>query len=198
MAILTFEEATHEYKIDGVFVPSVTKILSGTGLVNYDKVNEKVLEYKRTLGKIGHRIMEWEDNGTLDEESVDPKLMPYLIAWRKCKKDTGMKIESIEEPVFSSSLKVAGRLDRRVFLDKRGILDLKFTSSVLPATRIQLAGYETLYNEGKKVQDRSFGRWCVQLKEDETYKIIEYKDKNDKNIFLAALTIYNFMNGANK
>jgi hypothetical protein len=194
---LTFNAEDHSYYLDGVRLPSVTQILRGVGLIDFSHVPPERLEASMKFGTAVHRACELYDFNNLDEASLDPALRPYLDAWIKCRKDTMMIIEAIEEKVVSVKYRFAGMLDRRVVMDKCGILDIKTSVDISPATKLQLAGYELAYNEMAGNKNRSCRRWVVLLKDDGTYKIEEHKNKGDANIFLSVLSIYNFKGGTN-
>lgn len=193
---LFFDPIHHIYTLNGLRVRSVTQILQEAGLVDYSHVPAMVLEAARKFGTAVHKATELYDLDNLDESILDNALRPYLDGWKKFRKDTGVIIEAVEEMVCSEKYRFAGKPDRRVILDKRGILDIKTSFEMLPAVRLQTAGYELAYNEGRAVKDKSHRRLAVLLNDDGGgYKIEEYRNKNDANIFLAALTICNFKGG---
>ena len=49
MSALTFDEAAHEYRLDGRRLPSVTQLLAP--LVDYSKVPRETLERAQALGQ---------------------------------------------------------------------------------------------------------------------------------------------------
>jgi hypothetical protein len=63
------------------------------------------------------------------------------------------------------------------------VVDTK-TGVTNPATGIQLAAYEILLNVS------SVKRFGLQLKDDGKYSLKEFKDRQDRGIFLAALAVW--------
>ena len=75
---------------------------------------------------------------------------------------------------------------------KRTILDIKTSKISSPATAIQLSAYLGAFNEGKKQEEKATQRLAIHLNEKGEYKLKKYIDKNDINIFIAALSIFNW------
>ena len=152
----TFEEDGHIYKLNGVVIPSVTKILQLSGIADFSTIPIWHLEPARQFGLAVHKACELYDLGKLDERNLDPALWPYLDAWIAYQKAMDIKeFLAIEHPIVSVNFKVAGTPDRIAPSDKR----------------------------------RRFG---ILLQPEGTFKITEYKDKNDWQVFLAALSIVNW------
>jgi hypothetical protein len=99
----------------------------------------------------------------------------------------------IEKPVYSLRYRFAGTPDRIGALNKLAIVDIKSTLELSPATALQTGGYEIAYNEFHKEPIKE--RIAVLLTANGKYKIEPYKDKNDINVFLAALSVYNWKKG---
>jgi hypothetical protein len=79
--MLSFSEAGHEYKWNGVIVPSVTQIIS-TFLPVFDS---ELVRRAGEFGNVLHKTLELLDKNDLD--SYDPTLEPYIEAWLKFKED---------------------------------------------------------------------------------------------------------------
>lgn len=105
-----FMEAEHIYLMGGVKIPSVTQVLP----YNYHGDNTAAM----TKGSYVHQMIELEAQGILDEETLDPQLMPYLGAYRRFRAEHELN----------------------------GIYDVK-SGSPHPCTDLQLAGYSLLVNE---------------------------------------------------
>jgi hypothetical protein len=140
--------------VDGVgrLYPSVTTILKAEGFIDtrfYD-------DWSRDRGSMIHLATAYDDAGELDEESLDPVILPYLVAWRKFRKESGFGLGLIEPPMMSTAYKYAGTPDR--------IGDLP--------GRIKRA--------------------AVELHDDGTYKLIPFTDRQDVNLWLAALSVHNW------
>ncbi len=193
--MINFDASTHTYYEDGLTVPGVTKILSNAKMIDFSMVQPDILERALKFGTAVHKATELQDKENLDIENLDISLMPYLEAWCKFKKDTGLTILSIEERVFSPRFRYAGTLDRRILLKRRHtVLDLKAGVDFHPASAVQLEAYKEAWNEGKPVKEKIKDRIIVQLCPDGTYKFpnYEYYQKTDFAVFLAALTLHNW------
>lgn len=96
--------------VDGVgrVYPSVTTILKAEGFINtayYD-------DWSRDRGSMIHLATAYDDAGELDEENLDPVILPYLKAWRRFRKESGFVPEQIEPPMMSTAYRYAGTPDR--------------------------------------------------------------------------------------
>jgi len=170
---------THTYLCDGVVYPSVTQILQDEGFIDATWFTE----YARDRGTLVHRITHWYDTGELDMESVDPALGGYLEGWIRFREESGFDPQIIERPLASHTHRFAGTPDRIGVLNgDLAIPDIK-SGAVQAWTGLQLAGYEILY--GQRVN-----RFGVQLTEDGKYKLIPFTDRNDRGVFMAALSTW--------
>ena len=180
---IQFDEAKHEYTNDGVVYTSVTQIIGASGL--YGNAVNYFDERSRDRGKKVHKIVELHLKGILNRDTVDPALAGYFNAWLKFEKDTGFKAGLIECLLYNDTQRIAGRVDL-IREDGEAIYDLKTSTTPSPATGIQLAGYEYLYGSPCK-------RFALHLGAEGKYRPpIEYKDRADRGVFLAACTLYNW------
>lgn len=196
---IVFEQATHTYRVDGVVIPSVTQALKEVGIIDFSMVPASRLDAACAFGTAVHKATELWDRGTLDYEALDANIIPYLEGWIKFCKDTGFTSIAIELPLYSKLYRFCGMLDRLGTWRKNTsvlIADIKTGVDLSPATAIQTAGYEILVREneiegfvGKRMKTT---RISVLLNSEGTYKIEEYKDKNDANVFIAALSVFNW------
>ena len=176
---IEFDEATHVYRVGGVRYPSVTTVLSDMGMVDAEWFTEE----SRIRGTYVHKIVEWDEAGTLDEESIDPALTGYAAAWRKFKDDTGYQTLATEKMLADHTYRFAGRLDNEgILYGKEIVLDIK-SGAAGPATALQLAAYEILIGAPRK-------RYALQLKPSGKYNLIHHSDRNDCHVFLAALACW--------
>ena len=184
-----FKEETHEYFLDGVLIPSVTGILNDLGIINTSFVTADDLSF----GSKVHKTTELYDLGTLPP--INPMLTPYLNAWKKFLHESKFIFDlyRIEKPKYSPKYKYGFTIDRPGWFDGLGtVLDIK--TSMVPnhlANRLQLALYQSGENEYINDKHKIKRRIAVHLNSGGGYKIWEYKDKNDINIALSCLNIYN-------
>lgn len=134
---LQLDEATHTYMLGGRRLPSVTEILVGAGIIDTQWFDET----SRWRGSAVHLACQFDDEGELDEERLDPQLAGYLAAYRKFKRETGFVPQVIEEPVFHPAMGYAGTPDRIGQIGEVScLIDLK-TGQQNKATLYQLTGY---------------------------------------------------------
>ena len=165
----------------------VTELLVAEGFIDRTWFNE----YGATRGTYVHKACHLYDIGELDEETLDPTLIPYVEGWKKFTEDTKVVLLHIEERITSEALQLAGQPDRIVDWPGIGlaVIDIK-SGSLSDWTALQLAAYKLL---AKKEHEYHFlKRFAVNLPGDGTYKVKEYKDRSDEGIFLAALAIHNW------
>ena len=190
--ILQFNPMGHIYTYAGpgetIFrqVPSITTILRPMNDEFYGLGNgvgpNAVLSHAAERGQAVHDACWFLDNDDLDEDSLDPEIVPYVAAYRKFREESNIEIVEIETPRvgFHGKIVFAGRPDRIVRVrSKRGIwllpspLDIKTTVDMAPAVGVQLAGYAELLGGKPGLAGQSlFG---LQLKEDGSYRLHEYQ-----------------------
>lgn len=188
MSALTFDEAAHEYRLDGRRLPSVTQLLAP--LVDYSKVPRETLERAQALGTAVHRMTELYDNDDLDEESLSDELRPYLASWLRFRTECQFEPVTIEHRMSHPLYRYAGTSDRTGIIKGRlAVVDLKKMMVLGPHIGPQLAAYEKLHQaEGLKVLDR----FALGLRPDGTYRLQPYTDPLDWQCFLSHLTIRNW------
>ena len=176
-----YDDEEHLYYVKGKVVPSVTQILSDVGIFDASKYPD--LEYYRDRGRAIHRATELWEQDTLDEDSLDDRIRPYLEAFKKFKRDEGFVTIGAEIRAYDPNYLFAGTMDRLGELrGDAAIVDIK-TSQVEPWVAIQLAGYELL------APVNCVKRYGLALRNDETYKLVPFRDRTDRKVFLAALTV---------
>lgn len=188
-ARVVFEPATHTYRYGDKILTSVTQALKGAGLIEYDGVAPEALEFARQRGRAVHTATQLLDEGRLDWESLDLRIVGYVAAYEKFKIDSAIFINGIEQMYADPLCGVAGTIDRDVTLNgRRGVLDIK-TYEIEDWTALQLAGYERMM---RGTGEPRLDRWGLWLKEDGSYKIRQFKDATDERVFLAALAVTNW------
>jgi hypothetical protein len=188
---LTFNNSKHEYRLDGVIIPSVTQVLEESGLICLDCVPEDLLEATSDLGAKVHKATELYDLEELDINQLHPKLKRYLDGWIKFRKDYQFVPIESELQMFHPLYRYAGRLDR--VGECLTLVDIK-SGTKQKSHSVQTAAYKGLYDYGKKKSEQIKRRLIVYLSES-GYKVEENKDPNDMTVFLSALTITNYKRG---
>jgi hypothetical protein len=186
---LTFNEALHEYRIGGVVVPSVTQIirpLLPDAYLSSDNTSQM------WRGTVVHRCCQYDDDGELEDGSVDPAVLEYLLAWRKFRRENKVEISCNERPVAHRQLGYAGTPDKIAqFGGDVWILDIKTAADVIPANDIQLAAYiHAAMSEGLATLDAR--RAVVLLRDNGSYKLEEFRSSVTASFstFLACLTLF--------
>lgn len=188
---LAFQEDNHEYKLDGNIIPSVTQIIQGAGLINLDFIPKDLLEEKADLGKKVHKATELYDVDNLQIDDLHETLRNYLDQWIKFRRDYNFTPELIEVEYFHPLYRFAGRIDRVGEIgNKLSIIDIK-TGTKQKTHAIQTAGYKILYNYDRKKTEQAKQRMIIYLSSDK-YEVEINEVPTDENVFLAALTIYNY------
>jgi hypothetical protein len=188
---LDFDSEKHVYSLGGRVLPSVTEILRP--LEDFSRIPAEVLEAARDFGHNVHLACHLDDQEALEWDSLDPALVPYVLAWRKFLADTGAVVIASEHPLAHPTLGYAGTPDRVLAWGKRTVLpDIKSTTVVPRTVGPQTAGYTKLYqaNHGGREPER----YCIQLKPDGTYSSHRRPESTDWSVFLSCLNIWRFKN----
>lgn len=187
MSALTFDEATHTYRMQGAIVPSVTQILKP--LSNFSAVPPAVLAAASAFGTAAHKACELHDLGQLDEAALDPALAPYLEAWKRFSADHDVKWTMVEGRLFNPAHIYAGTCDRYgTVAGKAAVVDIKTSAALYPSVGPQLAAYKNAIVGAPPTTTRM----AVQLKADGNYVAKTYVNKSDWPVFLSLLTLRNW------
>lgn len=188
---LEFDAAAHVYRLGERVLPSVTQILAAVGLSDFSAPH--FTEAVRDRGSMVHAAIMLDNEGDLDEETLDPQLVPYLSGWRRFLQESCATIEFWEQRLCDPDLGVAGTLDGVILLEgasgrtRRVIVDVK--RGHYPSASIQLAAYQhmayALYP--KPVV---FERAVVELPGDGNYRVHTFTDHLDRTTWQAAVRLY--------
>lgn len=185
--IPVLRESDHTYWLDGKRVPGVTSILAP--LCSFEFVKPEVLDAAAKFGTAVHLACELDDLGTLDEETLDPALAPYLSAWRKFSLDHEVQWSLIEQTVYHPTLRYAGKLDRfGTVRDAPAMVDIKSTAALYPSIGPQLAAYLKAIPGAPTLTKRL----AVQLRADATYVVKEYTSALDFSAFASLVTLHHW------
>lgn len=187
---VAFDAGRHEYRLDGRYVPNVTRILAP--LHDFSGIRGDVLEHKRQVGEAVHAAIRLELEDDLDAASVDPAVEGYLQAWRRFVAETSFECFLSERIVYSGKYRYAGTLDLvGVVCGKESLLDAKCTVGIHPSVRLQTAAYLQAASEAGLVRSAA-KRYGLMLKPDGAYVLEPFADRNDLAIFLAMLSVHNW------
>jgi len=176
-----YNDPQHLYTLDGRPLPSTTGILKAEGFID----DAWFTEDARLRGTYVHLACHLYDKGTLDIDTLDDALRPYLDGYIRFKEETGFQVIESEIPHYHPQYLYAGTPDKIGMMNGTDTLvDLK-SGIIQPWCALQTASYEMFFNRPMK-------RFGVQLTDDGKYKIVPFPDRTDRNIFLSALAIHNW------
>lgn len=112
---IEFDSSKHEYRVAGVVVPNVTRILEP--LCSWEHVPEDVLARKGDLGTAVHLATYYSDKGTLDASTVSDEVAGYLAGWHRFLAEKNPTLIHRERRVHHPDLGYAGTLDVEMDLD---------------------------------------------------------------------------------
>lgn len=164
---LTFEEASHTYRLDGFIIPSVTTLMKPLSEAYYGGIDVKVLGRAADRGSAVHSAIDtYVRYGIVD---IEPELEGYFEAFMSWAKDFDVKPYATETRTYNRALLYAGTVD--MSCSERGVdtlADFKTTvgfSSMLCG--VQLEAYDRAQqSHGVKYHNRVI----IQLKKDGTYR----------------------------
>jgi len=123
-----------------VKAPRVTNVLRTAGLIDTTWYTEEA----RERGTAVHAATAYLDEGKLDETALDPRIVPYLDAYRAWKRGMAPRILAIEIEVVGRGY--VGHPDRVAEIDGSiWIVDLKSSASEEDWHGVQLAAYAHAY-----------------------------------------------------
>ena len=126
--VLEYFDDEHIYLLDGVIVPSISRITKATNPDQYAGISEEVLKRAASAGTAVHKAIEdWCIEGTESD-------LPELRGFKFLQKHYKFEVMANEIPVaYFKDTKpfMAGRLDLLLMIDgKFGLADIKRTSTL--------------------------------------------------------------------
>ncbi len=191
-----FDEKTHTYTDDlGMIVPGVTSVIRP--LYDFSMLKPGVLEKKAKLGTAAHKACEIYDQRCLNVNSVHEKVLPYLSAWIKFRRETKCVIIRNELKIDSDAFRYAGTLDRVGTINDDNaicLIDIKTTSVISHVVAVQLSAYMRAYNDQQNdLKNKITKCFACQLKEDGSYKLHRFENiETHFGMFLACLKVHNW------
>ncbi|TXH59045.1 MAG: hypothetical protein E6Q97_00705 [Desulfurellales bacterium] len=183
----------HRYTMGGIELPSVTTICAP--LYDWKYVDKDLLERKAALGTAVHLACQLWDEGDLDEDDLDPVIVPYLAGWKRFVADVGFAVIINEQPMYHPLLGYAGTPDRFGLVHGDPVptlIDIKTTSVISKAVGVQTCGYTEMIKHhplGKGA--RKVRRAAVRLPGDGTYRYHQFDDITaDHACFIGLLNLH--------
>jgi hypothetical protein len=201
MPTFTFDPVEHRYWLtegsSRVELPSVTTVLAGCGMIDTSQYRMKKLADgreidPRTFGQYVHSACHMDWKGTLDEDTLDAALLPYVEAFRAFRAATpALTIVGMEQPNYHHTYQYAGTPDIFGLWDGAGgivpcIIDIK-AGGKEPWHQLQSAAYALMIN-GNHYCNRA----ALYLDDDGRFNLDPHQKRQDGQIFLSALAVYNW------
>ena len=183
--MLVFNAERHEYLLNGALLPNVTRILAD--LMDLSMIAPAALEIARQKGAAIHKMVELWAKGDLDLDTLPEWMAPVLVEWRKFVSQSGFKVVDSEKRVCHPQYRYAGTLDLfGVMHSGAAYIDVKRSFLGGNVIALQLAAYQGADAYENKDR-RSAKRYALRLKEGEPFRLQEYSNPNDFNVFTACL-----------
>ncbi len=192
MGKITFDEEKHEYRWDGIKVPSVSDILAPLSAERYSDINPAVLAQAAARGTAVHEMCEAMDYGL--EPEIEPGLEGYAQAYADFLRDYFPKWDMVEQTVayrriFEEKPYYCGTVDRFGAIDgKHCVLDIKsyasLTTDGMVSASCQTSLYRSaIYSDSDTNPDKirelvRTKRYLLHLKKDGNYRLVDL-DKFD-------------------
>ncbi len=160
-----YDDDSHVYTYNGVVVSGVSTLL--TPIVDFGGAPREMIRNAAIRGTAVHLACELWDEGDLDEDALDPVLVPYLAGWKKFCAEFPCEWTAIEVPEYSEQYGFAGTPDRkgiRAPTRKRVKVDIKATAKLNDAVEAQLSLYDLL--DGDPADEL----WSVRVTKHGTYE----------------------------
>jgi hypothetical protein len=198
---LVFDDLDHRYELDGVTVPSVTQVLTASGLIDFSQIPPFVREAALERGRKVHQAIHYYNERDLDLAQFAgdfPLYMPFVQAWINFQQQRRFVPVLNELRVASRRHQVAGTLDCLGVLDGSAVLlDFKTGRPGDVAADLQTAAYLALAFEWAAEDDAlqafvarypMIRRYAVQLRRDATFRIEAYAQPTDFRDFLTLVS----------
>lgn len=193
MIPFTFDSDLHEYRdANLVLIPSTTQVIKDAGLISFDGINSAVLERKRQLGTLVHRVTELLDEGAdLRDYEIPDEIVPYLEGYANFRSDSGFTPEIIERQMIGEKhgMRWGMTPDRTGPINEvPHVVELKCGASSHPAWGVQLASYDMGLMNGSG-RTAVLARAAVQLGPQfpRNYKVHHYNDPADYTVWLNSI-----------
>lgn len=187
---LTFDEASHTYRLGETALTSVTQALAIAGLADFS--GPWFSDAVKARGTYVHQAIQMDVEGVLDYDALDDAIRGSVDGWRAFLMETGAEIEFAEQMLCDPDHRVAGRLDYIVTVTepsgrmRRTLLDIK--RALYPCAAVQLAAYVDM---AAALYDHPvvFQRAALVLPGDGSYRLHTFTDSLDRATWQAVLRV---------
>lgn len=150
------------------------------------------VEAKREIGIYTHQAIADIERGMTEPWWEGDRWEMFISAYQRFKSELHYQASLIEHRVYNETYQYRGDLDSVGMLNGKteALIDVKTALTMDASMGYQLAGYDACLPANPKRL-----RLGLQLFKDGSYKVHEYKDKNDLKVFLAALIVATIKKG---
>ena len=207
---LDYDEGAHSYKVDGVKVPSVTRVVDGcfpknltdwalsVGKEEYDNVINEALE----IGNHAHEWIEnyikaeeewpagWKDDVKSREELRREEHTPSVSAFLKWNRDHKIKWIDSERKIYCDKYKYAGTVDAVAKIDGRVcVIDFKTSKKIYKPYHLQVTAYAQAIKRIDGLKQWPLGMILRLDKETGEYEMKVFEPKDHFHIFQKCLEL---------
>jgi len=188
---LTFDEAGHIYRLNGLVIPSVTTLMKPLSDDFYQTVNPEVLDRAARRGTAIHNAI--ENYAEFGIQDIAPKYAGYFrsfLQWWELRKPEPLAMES---KVYHKILRYAGKADLICIIGGRlTLVDYKTSAQVnTKLCAVQLEGYDRAFeSHGVKVDDRLI----LHLSKNGYREVQFQRSSKCWSVLSSLMTIRNYMN----
>jgi len=190
---LTFEENSHTYRLNGIEIPSVSRILEPLSSAEYGSVNTIALKNAATRGRSVHRAIEHFLKHGIDNDII-PSYSNYFAAFKKWYAETSPQVEEVECRIYHKAARYGGTADLICRIGgKLTLVDFKTSSNIVEhLVRVQSEAYSRAFKYHGIVFD---SKLVVHLKKDGTVAVKELPsvDTESWTVFSSLLNIYSYL-----
>lgn len=189
---LTFDEATHLYRLNGTELPSVTTVMKPLSSEVYGGVDEWVMERAAGRGTAVHNAIEnWALYGI---EDIAPEYRGYFDGFLAWVHDMKPNVIGNECRLYHKALRYAGTADLPCVIGNESVMvDVKTTSQLQEMlARVQLEAYVKGFESHGVCFDK---KAILHLRRDGSYQFEPYplRDPDAWRVFGALLTVNGYI-----
>ena len=193
-----YDDAKHEYTVDGIILPSITQLIAP--YTDFSKIPRNILQDKIAWGNTVHEYLEMLDNDKLDIEAIPkaemgaPDIRAVVENWAEiCHNELYFWL-AIERPLYSNMYRFAGRADRITTKEPIEIKTSLPTKAVCLAVEVQLAAQAQLAYENGLIKELPDETYSWHVTEQGAWTKKAHDRKRGWNIFMCLLTANNYFN----
>jgi hypothetical protein len=190
---LTFEEKRHIYKLNGIEIPSVSKVMEPLSSNEYGAVDSTTMKMAAYRGTTVHQAI--ENYLLFGIEDIVPEYAGFFVAFRSWYSKKKPQEINAENRIYHKIMRYGGTVDLTCRIgDKLCCVDFKTSSQIIEKlARVQLEAYSRAFeSHGIKFD----AKIVVHLKKDGAVSVKELPlvDTEVWTVFGNLLNVHNFLN----